>query len=95
MSITINNVINSKIKSDHYQNYNTAKKLSCSIILNQVTNIIRFTAQKSSFPWEISIKNVNKSTVSCGFGHIYWRNPEEILPITFVEIKFGWRTSKI
>ena len=29
--------------------------------------------------WGFSVKffsvNVAKSTVSCGFGHIYWRNP--------------------
>ena len=33
-----------------------------------------YTAQKWSFPLRISSVNVNKS-VSCGFGHIYWRNP--------------------
>ena len=28
-----------------------------------------------SFPLKISSVNVTKSAVSCGFGHIYWRNP--------------------
>ena len=31
--------------------------------------------KKWSFPLRISIVNVTKSTVSCRFGHIYWRNP--------------------
>ena len=33
------------------------------------------TSQKWSFLLRISSKNVSKSAVSCGFGHIYWRNP--------------------
>ena len=32
--------------------------------------------KKWSFPLRISPINVTKSTVSCGFGHIYWRNPQ-------------------
>ena len=32
-------------------------------------------AQKMKFPLRISSVNVTKSWVSCGFGHIYWRNP--------------------
>ena len=31
--------------------------------------------KKWSFPLRISSVNVTKSAVSCGFGHIYWRNP--------------------
>ena len=31
--------------------------------------------KKWSFPLSISSVNVTKSAVSCGFGHIYWRNP--------------------
>ena len=35
-----------------------------------------FTAQKKiSFSLSISSVSETKSTVSCGFGHIYWRNP--------------------
>ena len=30
--------------------------------------------KKWSFPLRISSVNVTKSAVSCGFGHIYWRN---------------------
>ena len=32
--------------------------------------------KKWSFQWRISSVNVTKSTVSCGFRHIYWRNPQ-------------------
>ena len=31
--------------------------------------------KKWSFPLRISPVNVTKFVVSCGFGHIYWRNP--------------------
>ena len=31
--------------------------------------------KKWSFPLRMSSVNVTKSAVSCGFGHIYWRNP--------------------
>ena len=31
--------------------------------------------KKWSFPLRISSVNVTKSVVSCGFRHIYWRNP--------------------
>ena len=31
--------------------------------------------KKWNFPFRISSVNVIKSAVSCGFGHIYWRNP--------------------
>ena len=32
--------------------------------------------KKWSFPLRISSINVTKSAVSCGFGYIYWRNPQ-------------------
>ena len=32
--------------------------------------------KNQSFPLKISSKNVSKSTISCRFGHIYWRNPQ-------------------
>ena len=32
--------------------------------------------KKGSFPLRISSINVTKCAVSCGFGHIYWRNPQ-------------------
>ena len=44
-------------------------------------NHINFTIEslelhkKWSFPLRISLVHVTKSAVSCGFGHIYWRNP--------------------
>ena len=33
-------------------------------------------AQKLCFPIRISLVNMTKSAVSCGFGHIYWRNSQ-------------------
>ena len=33
------------------------------------------TAQKMKFSVKDFFSNVTKSAVSCGFGHIYWRNP--------------------
>ena len=43
--------------------------------------------KKWSFPLRISSVNVTKSTISCGFGHIYWSNHHgaEILVIWLVE----------
>ena len=39
--------------------------------------LLQSTALKKwSFPLRISSVNVTKTAVSCGFGHIYWRNPE-------------------
>ena len=32
--------------------------------------------KNQSFPLKISSKNVSKSTISCRFGHIYWKNPQ-------------------
>ena len=29
--------------------------------------------------------NVTKSVVSCGFGHIYWRDPEKKLHFMYIE----------
>ena len=39
-----------------------------------VTNEYDALHKKWSFPLKISSENVTKSGVSCGFGHIYWRN---------------------
>ena len=36
---------------------------------------LRTLHKKWSFPLRISSVNVTKSAVSCGFGHLYWRNP--------------------
>ena len=35
--------------------------------------------KKWSFPLRISTVNVTKSAGNCGFGHIYWRNPENFV----------------
>ena len=42
---------------------------------NKVHNHDKITLHKKwSFPLRISTVNVTKSEVSCGFGHLYWRN---------------------
>ena len=38
-------------------------------------NFQKLLHKKWSFTLRISSVNMTKSTVSCGFGHIYWRNP--------------------
>ena len=45
--------------------------------IQSVLHNIQFNTlhKKWSFPLRISSVNVTKSAVSCGFGHIYWRNP--------------------
>ena len=46
---------------------------------HRAKNILKKTkhslCKKWSFPLRIYSVNVTKSAVSCGFGHIYWRNP--------------------
>ena len=54
--------------------------------------------KKLSFPLRISSVNVTKYAVSCGFGHIYWRNHQwktsffvQWYPTFFVAgFKFSW-----
>ena len=36
----------------------------------------RYSNKKWRFPLRISSVNVTKSSDFCGFGHIYWRNPQ-------------------
>ena len=60
---------------------NIHKGVFYTIMTGQVTdswNQEQFVSlyKKWSFPFRISSVNVTKSAVSCGFGHIYWRNPE-------------------
>ena len=43
----------------------------CSLLIKLFITLHK----KWSFPLSISLVNVTKSAVSCGFGHIYWRNP--------------------
>ena len=44
--------------------------------LFQPSHLIRLSLHKKwSFPLRISSVNVTKCAVSCGMGHIYWRNP--------------------
>ena len=49
--------------------------------------------KKWSFPLRISSVNVTKSAVSCGFGHIYWRNPI-IENFIFCAVQYLSRVSK-
>ena len=37
--------------------------------------LLLYVLHKKSFPLTSFSVNVTKSAVSCGFGHIYWRNP--------------------
>ena len=46
---------------------------NANIILSQDVPLSLYI--KWSFPLRISSVNGTKSAVSCGFGHIYWRNP--------------------
>ena len=46
-----------------------------SPMLFQQTECLISLHEKWSFPIRISSVNVTKSTVSCGFGHVYWKNP--------------------
>ena len=39
-------------------------------------NIVNSLHKKWSFPLRISSVNVTKTTISCGFSHISWKNPE-------------------
>ena len=53
--------------------------LSISNLLYQIFNgnNLRFTLHKKwRFSSRISSVNMTKSAGNCGFGHIYWRNPE-------------------
>ena len=71
---------------------------------NNTHNFSIITAQKWSFPLRIYSVNVTKSTDSCGFGHIYWRNPywktsflvQRIKWDTFNKLQFdtSWPTLK-
>ena len=47
-----------------------------SLIIQSWLNFVLTLPKKWSFPLRISSVNVTKSAVSCGFGHIYWKNPQ-------------------
>ena len=49
----------------------------CKCIIDAFTqpHALIWMHKKWSFPWRISSVNMTKSAVSCGVGHIYWRNP--------------------
>ena len=40
------------------------------------SSIVKPLEKKWSFPLKISLVNETKFAVSCGFGHISWRNPK-------------------
>ena len=65
--------VDSKFQSNFdyiVQNENTAYPPDNGIQEENIT-----TKTKDKFPLGISPVNLTKSAVSCGFGHIYWRNP--------------------
>ena len=51
------------------------KKFSWHVSNNLASNLNLSLHKIWSFPLRISSVNVTKSAFSCGFGHIYWRNP--------------------
>ena len=63
----------------HETIFNSTLKNQLKVIKNylheKLTTLFYHTAQKWSFLLRISSVNVTKSTASCGFGHMYWRNP--------------------
>ena len=52
-----------------------SKVKPCRVSSNMVKALCQSLYKKWSFPLRISSVNVTKSAVSCGIGHIYWRNP--------------------
>ena len=69
----------------HYINAYTLSKFFYRLALSIMLEIsfsfqmcimnLSSTAQDMNFPLRISPVNMTESAVSCGFGHIYWRNP--------------------
>ena len=60
--------------------YSSSRCASKSIYYAKTTTcftdpLLHSLHKKWSFPLRISTVNVTKSAVSCGFGHIHWRNP--------------------
>ena len=51
--------------------------------------------KKWSFPLRISSVNVTKSSVSCGFGHIYWRNSQRSIQPTFLLFLKPWWAQQV
>ena len=67
------------------------QKWQTKLRLNKLMQAILWghcTAQKWIFALRISFVNVTKSAVSCGFGHIYWRDPPWKTPF-FVQCWFN------
>ena len=54
--------------------YNVKKMIEHTLKILWCTHWDQSLHKKSSFSMRISSVNVTKSTVSHGFGHIYWRN---------------------
>ena len=50
-------------------------KLTLSFSISSNFKLSFHALHKKVFPLRISSANVNKSAVSCVFGHIYWKNP--------------------
>ena len=63
------------------KNFRNLHKLNFALIAS------KHCTNKWSFPLRISSVNVTKFAVSCGFGHIYWRNPRW-KTLFFVQWKF-------
>ena len=74
-----------KKKLDSFLSLVWRKKVDGVVMHAEINNLYTLTIvyvsrhvtlhKKWSFPLKISSVNVTKSAISCGFGHIYWRNP--------------------
>ena len=68
--ITLKSVPNSEIFVN--DNKTVSRRIISKFFQTQMWSLHK----KWSFPLRISSVNVTKSAASCGFGHIYWRNPQ-------------------
>ena len=57
--------------------YNIYCAIPCLIKSTYLLLQVYVLHKKPSFPLKNSSLNVTKSAENCGFGHIYWRNPEK------------------
>ena len=58
------------------QHYHVITEIFSRSFILRINYSITYTAQKWSFPLRTSSVNVTKSAGNCGFGQIYWRNPQ-------------------
>ena len=64
----------SRTKTTYFATHGIAPQ-SQHLLLEQLRKLRIFEENWGKFPLRISSLNVTKFAVSCGFGHIYWKNP--------------------